>query len=84
MEKPPSKLKKDSRRGPTLADALRTISSLKDINREQVNRLRDQTLLEKLNKDQREEIEDLRGVIKQQDKVIEQLKERLRKYEPAP
>lgn len=66
---------------PTISNALHTISALKKVNREQVDRMRDYYMLKKLNETYLEEIERLRYVNEQLELTIKQYKERLYNYE---
>ena len=84
MAKLPSKSKPGAgkKQQTLLSAARRTISKLKEINREQLLRIQDYYLLKKLREAQDKELTDLRIENKQLDNTIEQLRERLRKYEP--
>lgn len=66
-----------------LAAARQTIVKLKEVNREQLNRIRDYYMLKKLNHNLTIEVKTLRLENKQLDNIVEQLRGRLRKYEAS-
>jgi hypothetical protein len=71
-----------SKKPNVLAQARETIRKLKEVNREQLDRVQDYYMLKKLREQQDKELESLRFEVKQLEGIIEKLRERLRKYEP--
>ena len=67
---------------PTKLQLSESILRLKKVNREQLARIQDYYMLRELSKSQDEELTRLRTENKQLDNTIEQLRGRLRKYEP--